>query len=213
MEIDLEKYNHTCYIVGGGTSLKDFNWELLNDKFVIAINSAHIALPNCNIIYVTDPPYITANLATLKAHQAPVWQGAINCVLPKKLDVVDRQWHLTGPEGLETRANSLRHGSNSTLAATNMAAAHLGFKTIYLLGIDMQWGKKGDKSSSHWHSGTNPHKRIDPESVYQKMIQGWKSIKQPLQQLGVQVININTPEGTALKEFPIKSKEEVFDIT
>ncbi len=45
------------------------------------------------------------------------------------------------------------------------------------------------------------------------MIQGWKSIKQPLQQLGVQVININTPEGTALKEFPIKSKEEVFDIT
>ena len=212
MNINLEKYDYTCYIIGGGTSLKDFDWSLLDDenKFVIAINNAYTKLPNAQICYVTDPPYIQDHMDGLKKFKGLIWQGALNLSKPTKLDVVDKQWHLTAKDGLETKEGSLRHGSNSTYAAINMAAVHLGFKKIYLLGIDMRWAKYGKKDTSHWHSDTRPHKRIDSEIVYRKMKDAYKTIKQPLLDMNVEVFNINSPENTTLDTFPLISIEEVF---
>jgi hypothetical protein len=213
MEIDLEKYDYTCYIVGGGPSLKDFDWNLLDSsKFVIAINNTHLKLPEANIIYCTDPPWISPNAPTLKAHKAPVWQGVLKLNNPPKLPCVDKQWLLTGRDGIETRAGCMKHGSNSAYAATNLAAVHLGFKKIYLLGIDMKWGQKGKKHTSHWHSDDKPHQRIDGEAIYTTMRNNFKTLKKPLQQMGVEVINVNTPDGTDLETFPIKSREEVFGL-
>jgi len=210
MDIDLEHYKHTCYIVGGGPSLNDFSWAKLNGKFVIAINTTHIILPNANIIYCTDPPWIEPNKETLTKHKAPVWQGVLKLNSPKKLACVDKQWCLTGADGLETKPGCLRHGSNSMYAATNLAAVHLGFKKIYLLGADMKWGIVSNPKTSHWHSKLHPHIRNDGEAVYVKMRNNFKTIKQPLIDMGVEVINVNTPEGTALEHFPIQSFDEVF---
>jgi len=121
------------------------------------------------------------------------------------------QFTLTDINGLETKEMSLRHGSNSTYAALNMAAVHLGFKNIFLLGVDLKWGQQGKRNTSHWHSQTPlQHKRIDPESVYFKMKEAYKTIAPPLKQLGVSVTNVNTPEKTAIDVFPIKSIQEVF---
>lgn len=215
MNIDLENYNHTCYIVGGGTSLKSFDWSLLDDpnKFVIAINSSHLDAPSCNLIYVTDPPYIQDNIDTLSAHQAPVWQGVLNLDKPKKLDVIDKQIHLQAATGLITDKGiyAAAHGSNSSYAFLNIAV-NIGFKKIHLLGVDLKWGKHGDKSTSHHHSDSHAHQRIDGEIVYRKMLEAYKTIKQPLLDMGVEIINVNIPEKTMLKEFPIKSVEEVFNL-
>lgn len=211
IDIDLEKYDHTCYIVGGGPSLKDFDWTILDDKFTIALNMAHTMLPKADVIYCTDPPWISPNEKTLSEHKAPVWQGVLNLNKPPKLECVDLQWHLTGPQGFETKEGCMKHGSNSAYAATNMAAAHLGFKKIYLLGIDMKWGAKGKKDTSHWHSETKPHARIDSEAIYFKMKEGFKVAKPFLKELGVEVISVSTgPEGTDLDVFPIKTFDEVF---
>ena len=212
MEIDLEKYNNTCYIVGGGYSLASFDWSLLNDKFVIAINNAYMKLPNAQILYCTDPPWIQDHLKELENFKGLKWQGVLHLNKPVKLPVIDKQWHLTGTNGLETKPNSMRHGSNSAYAALNMAAVHLGFKKIYLLGLDMKWGTFGQKEKSHWHSVDRPHKRLDGEAVYKKMIDNFKTIKKPLLDMGVEVISINTPEGTDLKEFPIVSVKEAFNL-
>ena len=205
-----EDYNNECYIVGGGTSLSNFDWTLLDDKFTIAVNNAHLVLPEANLIYCTDPPWIAPNAATLTAHKAPVWQGVLNLNNPPKLPCVDRQWHLIARDGFTQKEGCLSHGSNSAYAATNLAAAHLGFKKIYLLGIDLKWGVKGKKHTSHWHSDTKPHARIDGEAIYTTMKMNFKTMKQPLRVLGVEVINVNTKEGTDLDVFPIKSHEEVF---
>jgi len=214
MNIKPEDYDNTCYIVGGGPSLKTFDWSLLDDPklFVVAINSSHIKLPNCNLIYVTDPPYIQGNMETLKAHKAPVWQGALNPNNPKKLPVVDQQVHLQSANGLITNRGTYAsaHGSNSVYAFLN-TAVNLGFKKIYLLGVDLKWQKKGDTTTSHWHSDIHPHKRIDAETVYKKMQDAYKTIKKPLLDMGIQVINVNTPEGTDLKVFPILPVEKVFE--
>ena len=207
-----EEFDYTCYIVGGGSSLIDFDWSLLDDKnkFVIAINNSYTKLPNAQILYCTDAPWIQDHLKDLKEFKGMKYQGVLNLNKPPKLDIIDKQWHLTGPSGLETKEGCMRHGSNSTYAAINMAAVHLGFKKIYLLGIDMKWKNRSIKNTSHWHSSTRPHKRVDGEAVYNKMRGNYKTIKQPLLDMGVEVINVNTPEQTNLETFPLKSLEEVF---
>ena len=104
----------------------------------------------------------------------------------------------------------LKHGRNSSYACINMLVEHLGFKKIYLLGLDMKWGKKGDKSTSHWHSG---HKRTDAESVYGIMTKNISTIPASLKANGhedVEIISVNTPEKCDLKTFPMKPFEEVF---
>lgn len=210
--INPEDYNNECYIVGGGTSLTNFDWTLLDDKFTIALNSAHLALPKADVIYCTDPPWIAPNAATLAAHKAPVWQGVLNLNNPPKLPCVDKQWHLIARDGLTQKEGCLSHGSNSAIAAVNLAAVHLHFKKIYLLGIDMKWGTKGNRNTSHWHSKTKPHTRIDGEGIYTTMKRNFDTIKQPLKLIGCTVININTPKSTDLRAFPIQSIEEVFNL-
>ena len=76
----------------------------------------------------------------------------------------------------------------------------------------MKWGQKGKKHTSHWHSDNMPHARVDGEAIYTTMRQNFKTLKAPLQKMGVEVINVNTPEGTDLETFPIKSREEVFNL-
>ena len=208
-----EAYNDTCYIVGGGMSLKDFDWSLLDDKFVIAINTAYSKLPDAQILYCTDPPWIQSHLSNLEKFKGTIYQGVINLDKPPKLPVIDKQWHLTGRDGLEVLEGCLRHGSNSAFAAINMAAVHLGFKKIYLLGIDMKWGESGKSGTSHWHSEAMPHKRIDGEAVYQKMKQAYTTIKKPLLDMGIEVINVNSIETTSLDTFPIVPLGDVFNKT
>lgn len=213
MNVNPEEYNDTCYIVGGGPSLKDFDWSLLDDKskFVIAINNAYSKLPKAQILYCTDPPWIQDHIEALEKFKGLKYQGALNPTKTPKLPIIDKQWHLTSKDGLETKEGCLRHGSNSAYAAINLAAVHLGFKKIYLLGIDMRWGKYGKKDTSHWHSESLPHKRIDAEIVYRKMKDGYKTIKQPLLDLNVEVFNINSAETTTLDTFPIISRKEAFN--
>jgi hypothetical protein len=129
-------------------------------------------------------------------HEGQLIRGALQ---PEKEEKHPRVtlYHLTGAQGLETKPGCLRHGSNSTYAATNLAAVHLGFKRIYLLGVDMKWGEKNNKATSHWHDG---HKRIDAESTYKNMMKHWATITDPLKEIGVEVWNANP--NSALDCFP-----------
>jgi hypothetical protein len=191
-----EKYNNACYIVAGGPSLKDFDWNKLKGQFVIAINRSYEVLPEAQIVYFTDKDYWLRHKEAMLQHKGQLMRGALNPAKEEQHpDVI--LWHLTGATGLETNPGCLKHGSNSTYAATNLAAVHLNFKRIYLLGVDMKWGTAGDKSTSHWHDG---HKRIDAESGYKNMINNWQTIVAPLKELGVEVWNANP--NSALNCFP-----------
>ena len=208
-----EKYDHTCYIVGGGPSLIDFDWSKLGPKkFVIAVNRSYEVLPNAQIVYFTDEDWYAAHETGLKEHKGCLIKGSLQ---PQKFKVPDViQYHLIGEKGLSTKPGTLMHGRNSTYAAINLAGIHLRFNKIYLLGIDMKWQKPADvkkhtkhNSTTHWHNG---HRRIDPESIYKTMMANYQTIVQPLKDNNIEVINVNTLEQTGLRTFPIKSFEEVF---
>jgi hypothetical protein len=67
--------------------------------------------------------------------------------------------------------------------------------------------KKNNKGVTHWHNG---HKRTDPATAYKMMIGHYNKLAPEATKRGVEIINVNTPDGTALKAFPIKSVKEVF---
>ena len=200
----VEKYDRTAYIVGGGPSLKGFKWELLDDKFVVAINRAYEVLPNAQIVYFTDKDFWDRHKNAMLEHKGQLIRGAL---VPEREPYNEhvRMFRLTKRNGYVKEKGCIAHGSNSTYAALNMLAAHLGFKKIYLLGIDMKWGQKGNKGTSHWHDG---HRRIDPESGYQGFMRNFDTLKKPLKEAGVKVLNINS--GSALKTFKQVTFEEVF---
>lgn len=201
---DAAKWDYTAFIVGGGPSLMDFNWSKLDGKFVVAINRAYEVLPNAQIVYFTDKDFWQRHKTEMLKHSGQLIRGALNPAREEQHPRV-QYYHLTGKNGLDRKPGCLKHGSNSTYAAINMLAAHMNFRTIYLLGIDMKWGKKGDRKTSHWHDG---HKRIDPESAYKSFSTNFACMVQPLQQLGVTVYNINP--DSALTAFPKVTFEEVF---
>lgn len=199
---DLDKYNE-CYIVGGGPSLKNFDWSLLDEKFVIAINRAYEVLPNAQIIYFTDKDYWEDHKNKMLKHKGELFRGT--CKLNDIQNPRVTEWFLTGETGLETRGGKLKHGRNSTYAAINLAGVHLKFKKIYLLGIDMKWGIPGDNTTSHWHSG---HKRIDRHTVYGMMINNFIKLKPLLEKQKIQVINVN--DDSNLLCFPVETTKQHF---
>lgn len=211
IDVDLEKYDYTAYIVGAGYSLKDFDFSLLDDKFVIAVNVAYTVLSKAAVCFLTDPPLIAKHAKGLQEHSGVVYQGALNIGKPPKLSCVDLQLKLSGATGLDTTPYNLKHGSNSCYSCINLCF-HLKFRKIFLLGVDMRWGRKNDKTQSHFHNEKYPHQRVDGEAVYTKMINNYKTIKQPLLNNNIKVVNLNTPEGTDLKVFPIVSPKEHFNL-
>jgi hypothetical protein len=204
--IDATKFANTCYIVAGGPSLREFDWTLLDGKFVIAINRSYEVLPNAQIVYFTDEDFWLRHKTALLKHSGKLCRGVLPTHKGEKHPLV-HHYTLTGQSGLETKPQCLRHGSNSTYAALNLASVHLQFKTIYLLGVDMKWQHEGNKKISHWHDG---HKRIDPESVFVKMMRSFGSIVKPLQSLGITVYNVN--RNSALNVFPKITIEQAFQI-
>ena len=204
-----EKYNNTCYIIGGGPSLIGFDWSRLDkNKFVIAINRSYEVLPNAQIVYFTDRDYWLRHKNAMLKHSGQLMRGALNPAIEEQHPRVS-MFKLTGKGGLEYKSCCLKHGSNSVYAAINLAAVHLKFKRIYLFGVDMKWKREnGKKHMTHWHDG---HKRIDSENAYKSFMAAYQTIAEPLKQLGVEVFNANTKEGTNLRVFPIVTIDEALN--
>lgn len=207
-DIVADDWGRTAFVVGGGPSLKAFDWDLLGpDKFVVAINQSHKVLPDAQIVYFTDKKYWIGNKESLLSHNGILVKGSLNTSLEKVSERV-KLMHLSGSTGIEKRINMLKHGSNSTYAVINMIAVHLGFKKIYLMGVDMKWKSKGDKSNTHWHEG---YKRLTPEGAYKKMMANFATLVNPLKEMEVEVINLINPKcPSALKCFETKNLNEIF---
>lgn len=125
-------------IVAGGPSLKEFDFRQLADRNVIAINRAHKFLPRAKVLWWTDARYWRRAGASLRDHPAR-WKATGN--LEYRLKELPRtgieQYLFTGATGFDECPEHLRHGWNSTYAAMHLAA-HLGAKSIILLGVDLQ---------------------------------------------------------------------------
>lgn len=139
-----ESDDKTLYLIGGGPSLKDFNWELLRGKNVLSINRAFQAVPWAIATFWTDSRFYKWYQKDLKRFEG-IKIACRYSQLYEKDTILVRS---TGGAGVDEYPYHIRAGNNSGFAALNVAY-HLGAKKIYLLGYDM----KSERQSTHWHEG------------------------------------------------------------
>lgn len=188
----------TLYSVGGGPSLRGFDWDRLGHRRVIAVNRAFEALPGAEIVYFTDARFWRWHHEPLKEHAGRLITAAREArIIPPcaRLEFV----RITGTKGLDTRPGHVRSGNNSGYAAINLAV-HEGAKRIVLLGYDMAY-QSNEQGGTHWHDGypTGPGR-------VEKMLPFFDSLVEPLRELDIEVINANP--DSAIQCFPKCALEE-----
>ena len=194
----------SCYIVGGGPSLKDFDWNRIRGKNVIGCNVAfymgadlipYTVFGDAKFLkqhlegledYVQEGGVVVTNSSRLRKPLPPTW-----------LKVVRKQLHGLGTDCLAWNGNT---GSS----AINLALL-FGASPVYLLGYDMQLSQDGKGNYHNAYSNTPSHVQ------YKRFLKGMDVVSKDLKKLfpGKQVINLE--DGTsALEVFPKESLKHHF---
>ncbi len=187
----------TFVLLGCGPSLTAADIAFVRDKArVIAINSSYQLAPFADVLYACDGSWWAFHKGV------PTFGG-----LKYSLDSSAAKWRGVqvlrncGTRGLELDLTGLRTGNNSGYQAINLAV-HLGAARIVLLGYDMQaTGGRKHFDGARYQGGTR--------GDFKKWLMYFSDLVQPLQTLGVEVINC-TPHS-ALTCFDRRPLHEVFD--
>jgi len=189
-----------CFIVGGGPSLKDFNWDLLKNELWIGINAVWLhAVPT--ISYTHDKRVIEL---FYKEHKN-AWKN-LPCRVHKHLNQLTGQKDKFGEiltfQGCKVWSKSLEqglfNGNNSGVTALNLAEI-LGANPIYLLGFDMKSKDGATQFHNHYPAGWK-----QPDTVYKNFKTAFSRNRCFLKS---EVINLG-PDSD-LDCFPKKTIEEV----
>lgn len=185
------KDSECVYIVGGGPSLKGFDFERLRNKEVVAINKSYEVCPFAKLLWWTDDRFGRIHYEALTSHPAP-WKAAGRTKVVRFEYPKNAQFHFyrfTGLQGFEDKPWGLRHGNNGGYASLHLAVK-LGAKNVILLGYDMKHEANGQ---THWHGGhvdergtKIPHRE---KSMITNMVPYFGSLKEELDKRGVQVVN------------------------
>jgi hypothetical protein len=202
-----------CFIVGGGPSLKGFEFERLRGDLTIAINRSLESLDPT--IWFSGAPRLVSwilqgelgeNLRTKFLRGA----GFLKCLVtnlgycwPANILVLNRRecsFRLSTSMEQGIYLGPAGSGCNSGLGALNLALC-LGADPIYLLGFDMIGGPDGRQT---WHHQDYP--QVESGAVYHDFAKAFEQISTDA--LGrARVINLN-PQS-AMKSFPFGEVNEV----
>lgn len=179
-----KKWNdQDVFVVGGGNSLREFNWSLLRDENVIACNQAYEhGVDIIDICIFGDEPWFDDNKAGLAKYVEQGGTVCTNCIHlyrkgPRWLWTFDRKLNGACKRGY------LSWNFNTGAAAVNLAA-QLGARRIFLLGFDMM----NRDGKSNWH---DRYKTKTDEAAYKKFVQGFKRLHNGLERnFKVEVLNI-----------------------
>ena len=168
----------------------------LQGKHVIGCNAAYLLGDFVDIVYFHDIEFYENNIAGLE--KFPGRKITCNSFFKDKEGIEYLKKDIGKPFGISKKRDSLSWNHNSGASAINLAR-HLGAKRILLFGFDMQ------KNEAHHFHGTYKLKDTPP---YGRFMVGTQAIKQDAEREGIEIININTPEFTALTTFKLGKLED-----
>jgi len=192
--------NQRCFIIGGGESLRGFDFSKLKGELVIGVNRAYETI-DCTINYAMDNNlyhWITKGRLGQEAKKKfedykgiPVWLDSAGYDYPRGIFILNKL-------GLHKKTNvmkdGLRSGHSAGFGALSLAIC-LGANPIYLLGFDMK-GKDGQQA--WWHDGYPDNQN---DKVYEGFIVDFKRIVKELKKNNIQVINLNPESRLKCFEF------------
>ena len=182
--------NKSVYIIGGGTSLKGFDFSKLENKTTIAVNKSYKYVPNLDYFITIDFTVLRKiNYSIIKSNATKIFVANFSVTSLKEIDgkIVDTRWNLVyglqdfdmivksrKAEGIGLTLKDFRTGNNSGYCAFQLAVA-LGYAEIYLLGIDLVCNE-----NSHFHEGYGEDSKLFSEKLneyYFSWIQGIEELK------------------------------------
>lgn len=195
-----------CFIIGGGPSLRNFDFSQLKGELVIAVNRAFEKV-DAAIIISQDARFWgwieTEKLGKdakrkfneykgLKVWIQTTWTQGGGFPFPEDIHTIKS----TGSrEMVFNSKNGLPSCTNSGLNALCLAVC-LGANPIYLLGFDMK-GEKG--KAAWWHSG---YPEVQNEEMYKRlMVPNFELFASSIKKAGFKVINLNTDSELKCFEF------------
>jgi len=136
-----------AYVIGGGPSLKDFDWEMLRGKRTIGCNSAYkLGSDLCEVLFFGDVLWFERNKDdVLRNYKGRIFSSLPNIVASNH----PRLWGLPRKK-LGAGEQEIGWNGNSGFSAVNLAAI-FGARKIYLLGFDMALGPNGE---NNYHNDT-----------------------------------------------------------
>jgi hypothetical protein len=182
----------TCFLLGGGPSLRNFDASVLRGRRVIAINRSFRLAPWADVLYFCDRTWWLSDGAEVLRDFTGKYIVTIAAV---KNEPRIRILENSGPGGLELAPTGLRHGTNSGFQSINLAF-HFGARRIVLLGFD----QKIEGNATHWHGGYGVAPEVVHHAIKARMLPYFPTLVEPLKSLGVEVWNA-TP-GSALDCWP-----------
>lgn len=203
-----------CFIIGGGSSLKGFDFERLKGEKVIVINAAFKFCMFADILFFMDKgnfylPLMRGNMndgdikeAWEKFEGYKVFLDLLhNRAIPGCYTLYSHPIN----EGItHSMKKGLVHGDNSGHGALNLAHC-LGANPIYLLGYDFYFsGPK--KQSSHFH---NIYKFKQGEATFKSFIKFFNKSSEILRRMGIQVYNCNP--NSSLRFFDFANIDELLE--
>jgi len=197
---DGEWAGEPCFIIGGGASLKGFDFERLRGKGrIIAINRAYEHVPFADIHFFMDNRYYKRVQAEAAWQTFPGRKVYLNVSgYPVSGDVISIP--TVGRTGLSKSVSAgLYHGNNSGVGAIGLAYC-LGANPIYLLGFDCN---KQD-GASHFHDG---YGAPTSDHTLEGFVKDIGALAQLLKQAGARVINLNP--ASAVRCFPFGKMDDV----
>lgn len=211
-----------CWIVGGGPSLRGFDFSRMDGHLVIAVNRAHefcrasVVLGMDRIFWagIYEGP-VRANLVFSDQQRDKLMNSPV-----AKLWVVSGNDEVHGGGDIQrvprvgrnermssSLADGIVCGGNSGLAAINVACI-LGASKINLLGFDM---RGADGKRAHFHDGYSNQQK---DSVYQQFVNSIEKLGYPLAGFeDVEIVNwcadsaIDTYPKRDLADLPLRAAQ------
>jgi len=189
-----------CFIVGGGPSLRGFDFGRLRGERVIAVNKAFLDVPFADVMFAMDRPLLDL-ITTGKLGEDYRRAFASFCGVKLWLDLSNYSYPAgvysipsTGEAGwTKSLKEGLCHGQNSGYGALNLALV-LGADPIYLLGYDCSKGPAGEKNYHNGYpSGTNP----DALNIFKRAFEEGAAMLEG----GHRIINLNSASALRCFEF------------
>jgi len=185
------------FVIGGGASLKSFDWNLLKPELTVGCNTAFMLGPEiCKACLIGDFKCFDKFQKELAQYSGAIFSNAPElsnskvpwlCIVPRK------------QIGLHTDA--LGWNGNTGASAINLALL-LGAKRVFLLGFDMKLSGQGEHN---WHD-----RRIDKTGaeVYDRFLNnfGYVAADLPTKFPGCEVINVT--KDSSLGMFPKVDADE-----
>lgn len=201
-----------CFILGGGESLKGFDFHKLDGEVTLGINRI-FEFYQPTVTYMMDYRFLEQikggemnaylnkdvykawlQYTGIKIFLCPITPLRMepNLFLVHRLD--DKRITLSADEGI--------YGGNNSGFGGLMLAIALGANPIYLLGFDMKC-----TTATHWHEGY-PGQTLEGQRVKNKQFLDLMNEFAPwIKNMGIEVINLNP--NSALDCFQKRSIDEV----